>query len=75
MSWPTIVVEALMVVDAEETKPFVNVSVVVVALPGNAYPTVLVITPVVELYEMPVPPLKDVEEILLLNAAKSTVPR
>ena len=37
VSAPVIVVEALMVEDAEDTKPFVNVRVVVVALPINGY--------------------------------------
>ena len=60
-----------MVDEAEDTKPFEKVSVVVVALPGNSYPMVLVITPVPELYEIPAPPESDVLEILLLKTVKS----
>ena len=43
--WPPLPI----VVDAYEVSPFVNERVVEVALPGNGYPIVLVITPVDEL--------------------------
>ena len=49
VSAPTIVVEALIVEDAEDTKPLENVSVVVVALLINGYAMVLVMTPVAAL--------------------------
>ena len=49
VSAPTMVVEALMVEDALETKPLENVRVVVVALLVNGYAMVLVMTPVAAL--------------------------
>ena len=51
--------------------PPLNASCVVVALPTNGYRMVLVITPVEELYAIPVPPESDDDEILLLKVFQS----
>ena len=75
VSAPTIVVEALIVEDALETKPLENVRVVVVALLRKGYAMVLVMTPVAALYAMPAPLLKLLEEILFWKVVKSPLER
>ena len=67
---PTTVSPLVNVDDAARNPPL-KVKSVLVALPGNSYPIVLVITPVDELYAIPLPPESEVEEILLLKVWKS----
>jgi hypothetical protein len=53
------------------TAPVPADAVIWLAVPASEVTPVLVMTPVAETYEMPVPPLREVEEILLLNVLKS----
>ena len=64
-----------VVVAPAAVKPPLKAICVEVALPGNGYPIVLVITPVEELYEIPLPPESEVEDILLLKKFQSVEER
>ena len=57
------------------TAPVAPDAVIWFAVPASEVTPVLVMTPVAETYEMPVPPESEVEEILLLKVLKSVEER